>query len=150
MQSPQSSRADAVRVLADRYAAARGPLLPILHAVQHEFGCIERGDIMTIADALNLSIADVHGVVSFYADLRTTPPPPHTIAVCRGEACQAVGGQALHTEAATVFAARDDVEVTEVFCLGNCALGPSATVDGRLRGLADLAWLERECAGWVR
>lgn len=131
---PQRQANPAAREIAQRYAAERGPLLPVLHAVQEHLGCIDRSAVEEIADVLNLSVADVHGVVSFYHDLRATPAPAHTIAVCRGEACQAVGGQALHDEASRHFVARDDVEVAEVFCLGNCALGPSGTVDGRLHG----------------
>lgn len=127
-------RATSVRAIATRYAARRGPLLPILHAVQAEHGSITGSDIAAIADVLNVSVADVHGVVTFYSDFRTTPAPTHTIAVCRAEACQSVGGQALFDETVASFAGRGDVEVHEVFCLGNCALGPSGTLDGRLYG----------------
>ncbi|MEI2764648.1 MAG: NAD(P)H-dependent oxidoreductase subunit E [Dermatophilaceae bacterium] len=124
----------AAREIAMRYAAERGPLLPILHAVQEHLGYVDRSAVVEIADVLNLSVADVHGVVSFYHDLRTGPGPAHTVAVCRAEACQAVGGQALYEDTERRFASRADVEVAEVFCLGNCALGPSGTMDGRLHG----------------
>jgi formate dehydrogenase subunit gamma len=130
-----TDRAELVRAIAAQHLAERGPLLPVLHEVMEELGFIERGDVETVADVLNLSVAEVHGVVSFYADFRTAPPAAHTVALCRGEACQAVGAETLY--AATRARAGDlgtDVEVTEVFCLGNCALGPSGTLDGHLHG----------------
>jgi formate dehydrogenase subunit gamma len=84
---------------------------------------------------LNLSVAEVHGVVSFYHDFRTEPRAAHAVALCRGEACQSVGAEALYAD---TRGRADDlgagVEVMEIFCLGNCALGPSGTVDGRLHG----------------
>jgi len=107
----------------------------VLHAVMAELGHIERRDVEEIADVLNLSIADVHGTVSFYKDFRTDPAPPHTVHLCRAEACQSVGAERLYADVQRRFAGRDDVEVTEVFCLGNCALGPSGMLDGQLHGL---------------
>lgn len=125
-------RAEAVRAIAREYAALRGPLLPVLHAIQDRFGSMVREDTAIIADVLNLSVADVHGVVSFYDDFRATPPPTHLVTICRGEACQAVGSEALFAELSALVRSDPDVEIREVFCLGNCALGPSGTVDGRL------------------
>lgn len=115
----------------------RGPLLPILHAVQTEHGFVSEDDIPVIADVLNLSRADVHGVVSFYHDFRRTPPPAHRVNVCRGEACQSVGAESLWAEVSATVGGHPDVELAEVFCLGNCALGPSGTLDGRLVGRLD-------------
>lgn len=115
----------------------RGPLLPILHAVQTEHGFVSEDDIPVIADVLNLSRADVHGVVSFYHDFRRTPPPAHRVTVCRGEACQSVGAESLWAEVSVTVGGHPDVELAEVFCLGNCALGPSGTLDGRLVGRLD-------------
>jgi len=133
--APTTDRTALVRAIATQHLADRGPLLPVLHEVMDELGHIARDDIETIADALNVSVAEVHGVVSFYQDFRTVPAAPHTVALCRGEACQSVGAEALHdgtrARAATLGTG---VEVTEIFCLGNCALGPSGTVDGRLHG----------------
>lgn len=123
-----------VRALAARYAVQRTSLLPMLHDVQEHFGFIARQDVVTLADVLNLSIADVHGVVSFYTYFRTSPPLPHQISVCRGEACQAVGAEDLFAATRTAYRESADTEVSEVFCLGNCALGPSGTADGRLLG----------------
>ena len=130
----EMTRADAVREIAAGYAARRGPLLPVLHAVQGRFGAIERGDLVAVADVLNLSIADVHGVMTFFHDFRAAPPPTHVVAICRGEACQSVGAERLMADVRADLQEASDVEVHEVFCLGNCALGPSGTVDGRLFG----------------
>ena len=70
--------------------------MPVLHEVMEELGHVAREDVETIADVLNLSVAEVHGVVSFYHDFRTEPPAAHTVALCRGEACQSVGAEALY------------------------------------------------------
>ena len=124
----------AVRGLAEERAGARGPLLPILHSIVDRCGFVDEGDIPVVADVLNLSRADVHGVVSFYTDFRRTPPAEHVVALCRAEACQSVGAQGLYAATTARYESADDVEVHEVFCLGNCALGPSGLIDGRLRG----------------
>ncbi len=132
--SPHAQRA---RTIAEQHLGERGPLMPVLHDLMEEFGHISRDDVATVADALNLSVAEVHGVVSFYHDFRTTPPPAHSLALCRAEACQSVGAEQLFVEATAAYEGRDDVEVREVFCLGNCALGPSGMLDGRLHGRLD-------------
>ncbi len=146
IEAGPSTRATAVGAIAERYADSRGPLLPILHAVVEELGWVADEDVATIAEVLNLSRADVHGVVTFYHDFRRTPPVAHRVELCRGEACQAVGGQAVFDAVSDRFGADPDVEVAQVFCFGNCALGPSGTVDGRLRGrlTADLVTTELE------
>ncbi len=144
-----TDRVTLVRAIASQHLAERGPLMPVLHAVMEELGHVAREDVETIADVLNLSVAEVHGVVSFYHDFRTEPPATHTLALCRGEACQSVGAEALYagtqTRAGTLGAG---VEVTEVFCLGNCALGPSGTVDGRLHGRLSAERLDSLTEGW--
>ena len=140
-----------MRAIATARLDDRGPLLPILHDVMAEFGHIDREDVVAIADVLNLSVADVHGVVSFYKDFRTTPPPAHVVALCRGEACQAVGAEALYSAAKAAAAAGEygpDTEVEQVFCFGNCALGPSGTVDARLVGRLDTDRLASLTEGW--
>jgi formate dehydrogenase subunit gamma len=144
-----TDRAALVSAIASAHLSERGPLLPVLREVVEELGYVARGDVETIADVLNLSVAEVHGVVSFYHDLRTEPPAAHTVALCRGEACQAVGAQALY-DATRDRADRlgDGVEVAEVFCLGNCALGPSGTLDGRLHGRLSADRLDALTEAW--
>ncbi|HEX5086664.1 MAG TPA: NAD(P)H-dependent oxidoreductase subunit E [Nocardioides sp.] len=146
---PTHGRAALVRAIASGHLADRGPLMPVLHEVMEELGHIGQADIEAIADVLNLSLAEVHGVVSFYHDFRTEPPAAHTVALCRGEACQSVGAEELY---AATRARPDrlgaDVDVAEVFCLGNCALGPSGTVDGRLHGRLSAQRLEELTEGW--
>jgi len=134
MSSSTPGRSESVRALTERRAGERGPLMPVLHDVVAEHGYVADEDIPVIADVLNLSRADVHGVVSFYHDFRRTPPAAHHVRLCRGEACQSVGAEDVFTEVGARYADDNDVEVGEVFCLGNCALGPSGLVDGRIHG----------------
>jgi len=121
-----------------------GPLLEILHSVQGELGCVPAEAVPLIAEALNLSRAEVHGVVSFYHHFRERPAGQHTIQLCRAEACQAMKGDALAEFAKQRLQigfgqTREDGKVTleAVFCLGNCACAPSAMIDGQLRGRLD-------------
>jgi formate dehydrogenase subunit gamma len=147
--APATDRVALVRAIATQHLAERGALMPVLHDVQGELGHIAREDIETIADVLNLSVAEVHGVVSFYHDFRTEPPAAHTVALCRGEACQSVGAEDLYAETRSrAGSLGTDVEVREVFCLGNCALGPSGTVDGRLLGRLSRERLDALTEGW--
>lgn len=137
------------RELAAARAHERGPLLEILHDVLDARGWISEQDVREVADVLNLSVAEVHGVVSFYSDLRRTPPPAHTVRVCRAEACQSVGAETLHSEAVAALSGQEGVEVHEVFCFGNCALGPSVEVDGTLRGRMTMERLLAEAQRWT-
>lgn len=107
-----------------------GPLLPILHDVQAEFGCIDAAAEATIAQALNLSRAEVHGVVGFYHDFTTAPDPRPAVQVCRAEACQARGVEAMIPAAEA--AAGDRVRLQTVYCLGLCSVGPNARIGGEL------------------
>ncbi len=104
--------------------------MPALHAVQHEAGYLPPDLVPMLADIFNITTAEVHGVISFYKDFRTTPPAGPVVKICRGEACQAYGGHETWTRAKAFHG--KGLEVDEVFCLGNCAMGPSASVDGRL------------------
>ncbi len=113
-----------------------GALLPLLHDIQHVFGCIPDAAVPMLAAALNLSRADVHGVVSFYHDFRSHPPGRHTLKLCRAEACQAVGGEAVARHALARLGVDwhgttpdGAVTVEPVYCLGLCACGPSALLD---------------------
>src|SRR2546423_8277666 len=92
-------RVDRVRAIATRLRELRGPLLPILHAVQHELGHVDAADVPVIADVLNLAVAEVHGVVTFYRDFRREPGGRATVRICQAEACQAVGAEALGAHA---------------------------------------------------
>jgi formate dehydrogenase subunit gamma len=143
--SPSAALTAEQRAAVDRAMAAHGTrpgaLLPILHAIQEELGFIPPGATGLVAEGLNISRADVHGVISFYHDFRSTPPGRTVIKLCRAEACQAVGAARLAQD----FTARHRVAFGEtspdgaitleaIYCLGNCALGPSAMVDGELVG----------------
>jgi formate dehydrogenase iron-sulfur subunit len=112
--------------------------MPALHALQHQYGYIDHDAIPVLAEVFNITVTEVHGVISFYKDFRTTKPSGPIVQVCRAEACQARGANGLLAKA-TELAAGASVEVDEVFCLGNCALGPSVAVDGRLYGRVDEA-----------
>ena len=132
------------------HAGQRGPLLPVLHALQETFGYVDPSAVPLVAKALNLSRAEVYGVLTFYPDLRSTPPGVVRVQVCRGEACQSVGGHALARHATSSLGVdfggtKEDGSVTldEVFCLGNCALGPTVTVAGRLHGRVHSGELDR-------
>jgi formate dehydrogenase subunit gamma len=150
--SPVGSTTDRialVRAIAEHHRSERGALMPVLHAVVEELGHVAREDVETIADVLNLSVAEVHGVVSFYKDFRTEPSAAHAIALCRGEACQAVGAEALYADtAARAGQLGADVEVDEIFCFGNCALGPSGMLDGRLYGRLSADRITTLTEGW--
>ena len=108
--------------------ARPGALLPILHEIQDALGCIPPEAVPPIAQALNLSRAEVHGVISYYAHFRQTPPGRHVVRVCCAEACQSVGGEAL-AEHARARLAGSNVTFEPVYCLGLCACGPSVQVD---------------------
>lgn len=144
-----TDRVALVRAIATQHLSERGPLMPVLHEVMEELGQIAREDVEAIADVLNLSVAEVHGVVSFYHDFRTEPPATHTVALCRGEACQSVGAEALYAGTRARSAdLGEGVEVREVFCLGNCALGPSGMLDGTLYGRLSADRLDSLTEGW--
>lgn len=120
------------------HAQREGPLLPILHDVQEAFGHVSEAAIREIAAALNLTRAEVYGVVSFYHDFLAEPDPRPTIKLCRAEACQARGVDALIEG----LPKQDRVRVDAVYCLGLCSVGPSAlTEDGRVHARLDQAGL---------
>lgn len=112
------------------HAGRKGALLPMLRAVQDRFGCIDAAAEKAIAAALNLSRAEVHGVVSFYHDFTPAPDPRPCVELCRAEACKARGVEAL--VAAAEAAAGERVNLKEVFCLGLCSVGPNARIGPHL------------------
>lgn len=123
------------------HAQREGPLLPILRDVQAEFGCIDADAEAAIAEALNLSRAEVHGVVSFYHDFTARPDPRPEVQLCRAEACKACGVEAL--VAAAQDAAGDRVRLKTVYCLGLCSVGPAARVGDAVHARMDEASLVR-------
>ena len=118
-----------------RHEGRAGALLPILNDVQAALGHVPAEAVPLIAEALNLSRADVHGVVTFYHDYKRVPADRPVVKLCRAEACQARGVEAL----APVFEADGRVEVETVYCLGLCASGPSAMVGDRVFARLDEA-----------
>ncbi len=125
------------REIAEAFATVKGGLLPALHEMHATFGHIPSGAVSVLADVFNLSRAEVHGVVTFYHDFRTAPAGRHVLKLCRGEACQAVGGVKVadaakrHLKLDWGQSGADGKWTLEpVFCLGLCACGPSAMLDG--------------------
>ncbi len=126
-----------------------GGLLPLLHAVQWDLGCIPPDAVPAIARAMGLSRAEVHGVISFYHDFRSTPPGRHVLQVCRAEACQAMGGRALEDHARATLGvefgettADGAITLEPVYCLGNCACSPSVRIDDAVHARVDPARLD--------
>jgi formate dehydrogenase subunit gamma len=118
-----------------------GPTLPVLHAIQGHFGCIPSEAVAFVASALNLTRADVHGVVTFYGDFRQTPPGRRHVQLCRAEACQVVGGEAHASRLLSAVgvdwggtSADGALTVSPVYCLGLCSVAPAALVDGEPHG----------------
>jgi formate dehydrogenase subunit gamma len=105
-----------------------GALLPLLHAIQDGLGYIPSEAVPAIATGLNLSRAEVHGVISYYHHFRTSPPARNVIKICRAEACQARGSEALAAHAEAAVQDRD-LDLETVYCLGLCASGPAVQID---------------------
>jgi formate dehydrogenase subunit gamma len=131
------------------YASLEGATLVILHALQAAFGHIPEPSIPMVATALNLSRAEVHGVFTFYHDFRRQPAGRHVLKLCRAEACQATGGDALAARAEqklgiALGATTADRQVTlePIYCLGLCATAPAAMLDGRVVGRLDPARID--------
>lgn len=133
--------AEQISAVMEDFITLEGPLLPMLHGLQAEFGYVPQAAVELIAEALNLSKAEVHGVISFYHDFRKAPAGRHVVKICRAEACQAVGGEALG-EAVLAKLGLDwhgttrngAVTLEPVYCLGLCACAPTAMVDGKVIG----------------
>ena len=125
-----------VRAAIEANIAKEGALMPVLHAVQDSVGYVPDDAVPLIAHTLNLSRAEVHGVVSFYHYFRTHPPGRHVVRICRAEACQALGARALEAHAKKTLGvdwhettADGAVTLEAIYCLGNCGCGPSVLVD---------------------
>jgi formate dehydrogenase subunit gamma len=142
------------RELIDKRRATPGAALPILHDLQHRFGYIDDEAIALVADALNISKAETLGVVTFYPDFRRAPLDGAVLKLCRAESCQAMGCEDLvaHLESRHGVKADDPdgnaaLSVETVYCLGNCALSPSALLDGEPIGRLDRERLDMIVAG---
>ena len=143
MNPASSAEAADYRTVAGRTASALkhlpGALLPILHAIQNELGFVPAAVVPVVANELNLSRAEVHGVISYYHHFRTKPPGRHEIQLCRAESCQAMGADALAAHAekrlgCAFHETRTDgaVSLAPVYCLGLCAQSPALMIDGEL------------------
>jgi formate dehydrogenase subunit gamma len=125
-------------------AGMEGPLLPILHSLQEEFGFVPNEALPVIAGALNISNAEVHGVITFYHDYRRAPAGRHVLKICRAEACQSMGSDAIASRIQQLLGigfhetAKDgSVTLEPVYCLGLCACAPAAMLDGEVIGRVD-------------
>ncbi len=135
---------DKASQIIDQLKHKPGALLPILHDIQEELGFVPGEVVPLIAEALGQTRAEIHGVISFYHEFRTHPPGRHTLQLCRAEACQARGSRALEQHAkqrlgVDYHQTTIDGEVTlePVYCLGNCACGPTVRVGDRIVGRVD-------------
>jgi formate dehydrogenase subunit gamma len=138
----------AAEIIAE-HRSVEGPTVVILHALQRVFGYVPEPAIPMIASALNLSRAEVHGVFTFYHDFRKEPAGRHVLKLCRAEACQSAGGDALAARAEAKLGvsignttADERVTLEPIYCLGLCAIAPSAMLDGRVVGRLDEARLD--------
>ena len=141
-----TSRIDAI---IQAHRTQPGALLPVLHAIQDTLGDIAAVATPLIAKGLNLSRAEVHGVISFYSHFRTTPPGKHILQICRAESCQAMGSAALEQHAKAVLGidyhqttADGAITLEPVYCLGNCACSPSIRIGDEVQGRLDNAQLD--------
>ena len=141
MQTLPPIESDAVRRIVADLKDRPGPLLEVLHGIQAALGYVPPAAVPLVAEGLNLSRAEVHGVVTFYHYFRRTPPGVHTVSLCRAEACQSMGADSLAEHAKqrlgvefheTTADGRFSLE--PIYCLGNCACSPAVMVDGRLYG----------------
>lgn len=141
MGSAVAVESELLREVLARHAGEPGALLPILHGLQDALGHVPRPLVPRIAQALNLSRAEVHGVVTYYHHFRAAPPAPHVLHVCRAESCRSVGGEALYAHAqlrlgcdAHGTSADGRVTLDAAYCLGLCALSPALMLDGEVHG----------------
>ncbi|EKE44864.1 ATP synthase subunit E [Oceaniovalibus guishaninsula JLT2003] len=142
-------RPDDVAAIVSAHLHLEGPLLPILHAFQTEYGCVPENVRPAIAAALNITAAELHGVMSFYHDFRDMPAGRHVLKICRAEACQSVGSDDLAASALARLGVEwhgttqdGAVTVEPVYCLGLCACAPAVMIDGKVRGRMDAARLD--------
>jgi formate dehydrogenase subunit gamma len=137
----ETQQTSTIRRLAEAEAGRPGALLPILHAIQDELGYVPAAALPIVAEVLNLSRADVHGVVTFYHFFRTKPPGKQTLYVCRAEACQSMGARELEDHVRRKLkvdfhetTADGRFSLEPIYCLGNCACSPAVMVDETVYG----------------
>lgn len=148
--SSPAPTAEEIRAIVASLSSLEGPLLPMLHALQDEYGYIPEPAVPVLADILNLGRAEVHGVISFYHDFRKAPAGKHILKICRAEACQSMGGNAL---AESVLAKlgigwhdttqNGAVTIEPVYCLGMCACAPAAMLDDKVVARLDSARMDK-------
>ena len=138
-----------VREIALAHAGQPGALLPLLHAIQSEIGYIPSSGVPIVAEILNLSRAEVHGVISFYHLFRTEPPGAHILYLCRAEACQSMGARELEAHAKDKLGvdfhqttADGRLSLEPIYCLGNCACSPAVMIDLTVHGRVSLERLD--------
>jgi formate dehydrogenase subunit gamma len=130
--TPRTIDKESVSAIVDQHGARPEMLVQILQQIVQRHGWISEAVTRQLATALNLSRADVHGVVEYYHDFRTEPPGKHIVKICQAEACQAMGSRELTEHANEVV--DDDTTLEPVYCLGNCACAPAVMVDGKTLG----------------
>ena len=149
MQPASTEIASRTAAIIQEMRGLEGPLLPILHGIQEEFGHVPQDSLPVIAEALNISRAEVHGVVTFYHDYRSHPAGRHVLKLCQAESCQSMGSDAVAAKIKQLLGigfhetTRDgSVTLEPVYCLGLCACSPSAMLDGEVIGRLDDAKIE--------
>jgi formate dehydrogenase subunit gamma len=142
--STNAWQAEDITSIVDALRHKPGALLPILHAVQNKLGYVPPESLPILAQGLNLSRAEVHGVVSFYHYFRNAPPGNHTVQICRAESCQAMGSKALESHAKRELnvdyqqtTADGEITLQQVYCLGNCACSPAIRIGDEIHGHVD-------------
>lgn len=149
VNAPAPSEED-IRGIVAPLTSLEGPLLPILHALQDSYGYVPQEAVPILADMLNLGRAEVHGVISFYHDFRKAPAGRHVLKICRAEACQSMGGNALAEATLRKLGidwhgttSNGAVTIEPVYCLGLCACAPAAMLDDRVAGRVDAAGMDK-------
>ncbi len=147
---PDPATAAAIGNVIGSFAARQDNLLPILHGIQDALGFVPPASIPMIAEALNLSRAEVHGVISFYHHFRSAAPGRHVLKLCRAEACQAMGARAIEAHVCgrlgigfNETSADGAVTLEPIYCLGNCACAPSAMLDDQVHGRLSTEAIDR-------
>lgn len=145
-----STTREEILVVLESLKSLPGALLPILHAIQDRLGFVPPASVPLIAQALNLSRAEVHGVISFYHHFRSAKPGRHVVQLCRAEACQAMGAREIERHVRqrlgidfNATTADQSITLEAIYCLGNCACAPSASIDGVVHSRLTVALIDQ-------